>query len=96
MVIIHTFLSRADTKHLSSKDTDYLRRKLDTNSMLNNILNKPTNRQLLHELHCVLDRAPAPRRKTRQYERCSKIKVFNLKGELIRIEYANGKVMKEI
>ena len=92
MSVIHTILPRTETKRLSQKDNDYFRQKLKEHGTLNNILNKSTNKQLLSELECILDSKPIPRRKTVQHMRCSEVKVFNAKGKLVRIEYANGKV----
>lgn len=96
MSIIHTYLTRSEVKYLSDKDTDYLKHKLDTNCMLNNLLNRKVNRPLLTELRCILDREPIPRLKTRRYSRVSKIRVYNTDGVLLRILHANGKLMKQI
>ncbi len=92
MSIIHTILPRTEVKRLSQKDNDYFRQKLKEHGALNGLLNKSTNKELLDELECILDSKPIPRRKTVQYMRCSEVKVFNRKGKLVRIEYANGKV----
>ena len=96
MSIIHTFLPRTETDRLSQKDTDYFKQKLMEHGALNNLLNKSTNKQLLHELKCVLDSKPIPRRKTVQYTRCSEVRVFSAEGKLVRIEHANGNVKKVI
>ncbi len=94
MSIIHTVLSPSQLKVLSQKDNDYFRHKLEDNSMLNNLLNKPVNRPLLAELQCVLDRVPIARRKTEWHQRNSKVSVYK-DGKLIRTEHCNGRVMKE-
>jgi len=96
MTIIHTVLTTGEVNRLSQRDNDYFKRRLEDNCMLSRILNKPVNRPLLAELQCVLDRQPIPRRKTEQHMRASKVKVFNASGVLIRIEHANGKVMRMI
>ena len=92
MSIIHTILPKTETARLSQKDNGYFRQKLQEHGALNNLLSKSTNKELLAELECVLDRKPIPRRKTVQYMRVSDVRVFNAEGKLIRIEYANGKV----
>lgn len=96
MSIIHTFIPKSDTRKISARDQSYLRRKLKDNTLLNKLLNKKVNRELLDELHCILDSKPLPRRKARQYMRASKVTVTNTDGVLLRIEHANGKVMKEL
>ncbi len=95
MSIIHTVLSPSQLKTLSQKDNDYFRHRLEDNSMLNGLLNKPVNRPLLTELQCILDRVPIARRKTEQHQRNSKVSVYK-KGKLIRIEHSNGKVMRHV
>ncbi len=96
MSIIHTVLTPSELDRLSQRDNSYLRQQLTHKTMLNNLLQRPINRPLLSELRCVLDRKPIPRRKTERTDRNSKVKVYSDKGKLIRIEHANGKVMKEI
>ena len=64
MSVIHTVLTRTEVKHLGKLDRAYFRRKLDTNCMLNNLLHRPINRQLLNELICILNNKPIPRQKT--------------------------------
>ena len=96
MSIIHTYLSTSEVKRLGQHDRDYLKSKLDVSCMLNNLLHRPINRPLLNELQCVLDSEPITRRKTEQYSRASKVKVYNTVGVLIRIEHSNGKVMKQL
>ncbi len=95
MPIIHTYLPASEVKRLSQQDNDYLKRKLEVNCLLNTILNKHINRPLLAELRCILDRQPIARRKVEQYRRNSKVAVF-LDGVLVRMEYSNGKVMKQM
>ncbi len=95
MSVIRTYLSTAELNRLSQRDNDYFRHKLEDNCMLNDLLNKPVNRPLLAELQCVLDRKPITRRKTEQQCRNSKVSVYK-DGRLIRIEHANGKVMKYV
>ncbi len=96
MTILHTILSPAEIKRLSQRDNTYLRRKIDDNCMLSNILNKSVNKPLLAELRYVLDRQPLPRQKVEQYRRNSKVSVYNAEGRLMRIEHCNGKVLREI
>lgn len=96
MSIIHTFIARSETAKLSSRDHSYLERKLKDNCMLNSLLNRKVNRPLLHELRCVMDKKPLPRRKTKHYTRVGKVSVYNSAHKLIRIEHASGRVMKEI
>ena len=96
MSIIHIYLSTNQVKRLSQCDRDYLRRRLEVNCLLNNLLHKPINRPLLAELRCILDSIPVPRLKTERQCRNSKVRVFKPSGKLIRIEYANGRVMKVI
>ena len=93
MSIIHTVISPAQVSRLSQKDNDYFRHRLADNSRLNNLLNKPVNRPLLAELQCILDKKPITRRKTEQHRRNSKVRVYK-DGKLIRIEHANGRVMR--
>lgn len=95
MSIIHTFIPRSATARLSRTDSDYLRGKLKDNCMLNSLLSRKVNRQLLNELRCVLDNKPVPRRKTKRYSRVSKVMVYK-NGVLIRIERASGRVMKQL
>lgn len=94
MSVIHTYLSANQVRRLSQRDNDYLRRRLQLNCMLNSILHRHVNRPLLAELRCVLDSKPIPRRKTEQYRKNSKVRVYDADGVLIRIEHGNGKVMK--
>lgn len=96
MTVIHTVLTTSQVNRLSQQDNDYFRRKLEDNCLLSRILSKPVNRPLLSELRCVLDRQPIPRRKTERYVRASKVKVFSATGVLVRIEHANGKVIKYV
>lgn len=96
MSIIHVYLSTSEVRRLSLTDRDYLNHKLKVKCMLNNLLHRPVNRPLLAELRCVLDSRPLARRKTEQYERISKVKVYNAKGKLVRIEHGSGRVMKYI
>lgn len=95
MSIIHTVLPASKVKRLGQRDNDYLKRKLDDNCALNELLNKPVNKPLLDELRCILDRKTITRRKTEQHQRNSKVTVYK-NGRLIRIEHANGKVMKYV
>lgn len=95
MSIIHTIISTSQARQLSQKDNDYLRHRLADNSRLNSLLNKPVNKPLLTELLCVLDRKPIARLKAEQHRRSSKVRVYK-NGKLIRIERANGKVMKYV
>ena len=96
MSVIHTYLPRLELKHLSLRDNDYLRHKITVTSALNNLLHKPINKTVLSELQCILDSKSIARQKTEQHERNGRVSVYNADGKLIRIEHANGKVMKEI
>ena len=96
MTIIHTVISQAEVKRLSQRDNTYLKHKLEANCMLNTILQRPINRPLLAELQYVLDRQPIARQKIEQYRRNSEVRVYNLAGVMIRVEYCNGKIMKRI
>lgn len=95
MSIIHTYISTSEVKRLSLVDRDYLKRRIEVNCMLNNLLHRPINRPLLTELRCVLDKEPIVRQNTEQYIRNSKVNVYK-NGRLIRIEHANGKVARLI
>lgn len=92
MTIIHTVLSPSELQRIRQQDRDYLKRKLETKCVLNNLLNRPVNKPLLAELLCILDRKPIARRKAEQ--RNSKVMVYSAGGVLVRIEHSNGKVMK--
>ena len=69
MSVIQTFLTPAEIKRLSEKDQRYLRRQLANRTLLNKLLNKPVHQHLLHELQCILDRAPLPRQKSGRFVR---------------------------
>lgn len=96
MAIIHAILTPDETRRLSQRDSTYLKSKLEANCLLNTILNKPINSRLLYELRCILDSKAIPRRKTERHERCSKVRVYDHYGKLVRILYANGRVMREV
>ena len=68
---IRYILSNEELKQLSQSDQTYLRQQLEANTMLNQLLNKPVNQHLLHELQCVLDSKPLPRQKAGQVSRLS-------------------------
>lgn len=61
MTIIHTYLSTAETKRLSQRDTDYFKRKLHMNCLLSELLHRRVNKPLLVELTYLLDRKPLPK-----------------------------------
>lgn len=95
MSIIHTVLTPTELNRICQQDRDYLRRKLEVNCLLNNLLHRPINRPLLAELRCILDSEPIPRQKTERSRTC-KVRVYNVEGNLIRIEHNNGKVMRYV
>ena len=69
MSIIHSILTPIELKRLSEKDRNYLQRQLEGRTLLNKMLNRPINQHLLHELQCILDRAPLPRQKPGRFMR---------------------------
>jgi len=66
---IRQILSTEDIKHISQSNRRYLKRQLKERSILNRMLNKPVNQRILHELQCILDKQPLPRRKAGQVVR---------------------------
>lgn len=64
MSIIHTVLPRAAICMLGERDQSYLKQKLKEHGLLNQIMHRRVNQQLLNELLCILDRKPIPRQHT--------------------------------
>lgn len=97
MGIIHTILSRHErhTIQLSARDSDYLRKQLETNSLLNSVMHRPINHQLLLELQCLLDGERIPRRKAEHRRGCGLVRVFK-NNQLIRVERGTGKVLCDL
>ena len=63
---IRQVLTGSELQQLSQSDHTYLKRQLTAHSVLNQLLNRPVNQHLLHELQCILDSKPLPRQNTGQ------------------------------
>jgi len=66
---IRQMLSPSEQQQLSQSDRSYLKRQLAEHTALNQLLNRPINQHLLHELQCILDSKSLPRQKPGQFVR---------------------------
>ena len=66
---IRQLLTPYERQKISQSDRAYLKRKLSERCALSRLLNKPVNQHILHELQCLLDEQPLPRRKPGQFVR---------------------------
>lgn len=69
MSVIRTILTPTERKRLNESDHRYLKKQIEGRTLLNKMLNRRCNCQLLDELKCILDRAPLPRQASGRFIR---------------------------